>query len=58
MKVAVAIDGSEHAFRAAKYALTLLENAQDAELEVISVTDYNKVEVEQLLLQNFNSLSL
>ncbi|PIC86760.1 hypothetical protein CSV72_06555 [Sporosarcina sp. P20a] len=48
MKIAVAIDGSEHAFRAAKYALTLLGNRQDAELEVISVTDYNKVEDEQL----------
>ena len=58
MKIAVAIDGSEHAFRAAKYALTLLGNRQDAELEVISVTDYNKVEDEQLLLQNLKSLSL
>ncbi|PID14871.1 universal stress protein [Sporosarcina sp. P34] len=58
MKIAVAIDGSEHAFRAAKYALTLLKDAQDAELEVISVTDYNKVEDEQLLLQNLKSLSL
>ncbi|ARF17065.1 universal stress protein [Sporosarcina ureae] len=58
MKIAVAVDGSEHAFRAAKYALTLLENVQDAELEVISVTDYNKVEDEQLLLQNLKSLSL
>ncbi|PID20559.1 universal stress protein [Sporosarcina sp. P3] len=58
MKIAIAVDGSEHAFRAAKYALTLLENVQDAELEVISVTDYNKVEDEQLLLQNLKSLSL
>ncbi|PIC99069.1 universal stress protein [Sporosarcina sp. P29] len=58
MKIAVAIDGSEHAFRAAKYALTLLGNRQDAELEVISVTDYNKVEDEQHLLQNLKSLSL
>ncbi|PID01806.1 universal stress protein [Sporosarcina sp. P2] len=58
MKIAVAIDGSEHAFRAAKYALTLLKDAQDAELEVISVTDYNKVEDEKLLLQNLKSLSL
>ena len=58
MKIAVAIDGSEHAFRAAKYALTLLGNRQDTELEVISVTDYNKVEDEQLLLQNLKSLSL
>ena len=58
MKIAVAIDGSKHSIRAAEYALILLKNVQDAELEVISVTDYNKVEDEQLLLQNSNSLSL
>lgn len=58
MKIAVAIDGSDHSIRAAEYALTLLENTPDGELEVISVTDYNKVEEEQLLLQNLKSLSL
>ncbi|WP_303969071.1 universal stress protein [Sporosarcina ureae] len=58
MKIAVAIDGSDHSIRAAEYALTLVENTPDAELEVISVTDYNKVEEEQLLLQNLKSLSL
>lgn len=58
MKIAVAVDGSEHAIRAAEYALSLLKNAEGAELEVISVTDYNKVEDEQLLLQNPKSLSL
>ncbi|PIC95455.1 universal stress protein [Sporosarcina sp. P26b] len=58
MKITVAIDGSDHSIRAAEYALTLLENTPDGELEVISVTDYNKVEEEQLLLQNLKSLSL
>ena len=58
MKIAVAVDGSQHAIRAAEYALTLLKNVEDAELEVISVTDYNKVEDEQLLLQSPKSLSL
>ena len=58
MKIAVAVDGSKHAIRAAEYALSLLKNEQQAELEVISVTDYNRVEDEQLLLQSPKSLSL
>ena len=58
MKIAVALDGSKHAIRAAEYALSLLKNEQQAELEVISVTDYNRVEDEQLLLQSPKSLSL
>jgi nucleotide-binding universal stress UspA family protein len=58
MKIAVAIDGSENALRAAKYAITLVQFLPEAHLEVIYVSDYNKAKDERLLSQSPESLTL
>ena len=58
MKIAVAIDGSENALRAAKYAITLCQYLPDAQLEIIYVSDYNKAKDERLLSQSPESLTL
>lgn len=58
MKIAVAVDGSENAVRAAEYALVLAGNMPEAKFEVISVADLDQVQEEQVLLQNAKSLSL
>lgn len=58
MRIAVAIDGSENALRAAKHAITLIRYLPDANLEIIYVADYNKAKDERLLTQNPESLVL
>ena len=58
MKIAVAIDGSENALRAAKHAITLVRYLPEAHLEVIYVADYNKAKDERLLSQSPESLTL
>lgn len=58
MKIAVAIDGSENALRAAKHAITIVRYLPDAQLEVIYVSDYNKAKDERLLSQSPESLTL
>ena len=58
MKIAVAIDGSENALRAAKHAITLAQYLPEAHLEVIYVADYNKAKDERLLAQSPESLTL
>lgn len=58
MKIAVAIDGSENALRAAKHAIALAQNFPEAQLEVIYVADYNKAKDERLLSQSEESLLL
>ena len=58
MRIAVAIDGSENALRAAKYAITLVQYLPKAHLEVIYVSDYNKAKDERLLSQSPESLTL
>jgi len=58
MKIAVAIDGSENALRAAKYAITLVQYLPEAHLEIICVSDYNKAKDERLLSQSPESLTL
>ncbi|MHA6260134.1 universal stress protein [Sporosarcina sp. CAU 1771] len=58
MKIAVAIDGSENALRAAKQAITLARYLPDAHLEVIFVADNSKAKDERLLTQSPESLSL
>ncbi len=58
MKVAVAVDGSENALRAAKHALMLAQYLPGAELVIINVSDYNKAKDERLLTQSPESLSL
>lgn len=58
MKIAVAIDGSENALRAAKHAIMLAQYVPEAHLEVIYVSDYNKAKDEMLLAQSPESLSL
>ena len=58
MKIAVAIDGSENALRAAKHAITLVQYLPGAHLEVIYVADFNKARDERLLSQSPESLTL
>ncbi|WP_339253616.1 universal stress protein [Sporosarcina sp. FSL W8-0480] len=58
MKIAVAIDGSENALRAARHAIELAQLYAEATLEVIFVSDYNKVRDERLLSQSEESLLL
>ncbi|WP_153731503.1 universal stress protein [Sporosarcina obsidiansis] len=58
MKIAVAIDGSENAMRAATHAIMLAQHLPDAQLEVIYVQDYSKAKDERLLSQSPESLSL
>lgn len=58
MKIAVAIDGSDNAFRAAEHAVKLATYLPKACLEVIYVADYNKVKDELLTSQNQEGLAL
>ncbi|MCZ2259934.1 universal stress protein [Sporosarcina sp. G11-34] len=58
MKIAVAVDGSDNAFRAAKHAILLAQYLPDAQLEIIYVADYNKAKDERLLSQSPESLAL
>ncbi|HJF33515.1 MAG TPA: universal stress protein [Sporosarcina psychrophila] len=58
MRIAVAIDGSENALRAAKYAITLVQYLSETHLEVIYVSDYDKAKDERLLSQSPESLTL
>jgi len=58
MKIAVAIDGSENALRAAKHTITLCKCLPDAHLEIIYVADYDKAKDERLLSQSPESLTL
>src|SRR5690625_5921579 len=58
MKSAVAVDGSENAFRAAKHAVLLAQYLPEAHLEFINVADNNKAKDEYLLAQSPESLAL
>lgn len=58
MKIAVAVDGSDNALRAAKHAIMLAQYLPEAELEIIYVMDYNKVKDEHLVSQSPESLTL
>lgn len=58
MKIAVAIDGSENALRAARHAITLAQHFPESQLEFIYVADYNKAKDERLLSQSEESLLL
>ncbi|WP_120187915.1 universal stress protein [Ammoniphilus oxalaticus] len=58
MRVAVAVDGSENALRAAQHAITIVKCLPEAQLEVIYVSDYNKAKEERLLSQSPESLVL
>lgn len=58
MKIAVAVDGSDYALRAAKHAIMLAQYLPAARLEIIYVADYNKAKDEQLLAQSQESLTL
>lgn len=58
MKIAVAIDGSDNALRAAKHAITLAQHFLEAQVEFIYVADYNKAKDERLLSQSEESLLL
>lgn len=56
MNIAVAVDGSESAVRAARHALMLVKYLPDTKLEIIFVTDFNKVEDERLLKESSEHL--
>lgn len=58
MKIAVAVDGSENAVRAAKHAIMLASYLPEVSLEVIMVIDYDKAKDERLLTQSPESLTL
>ena len=58
MRIAVAVDGSDNAVRAAKYAIILTQSFPNARLEVIYVADYNKAKEDYLLAQTPESLTL
>lgn len=58
MKIAVAVDGSANAFRAAQHAILLAQHLPDAHVEVIYVADYKKAKDERLLTQSPESLAL
>ena len=58
MKIAVAVDGSENALRAAEHAILLVQYLPEAHLEIIHVADYNKAKDEHLLAQNLEALAL
>lgn len=57
MKIAVAIDGSENALRAAKHAVMLATHLPEVHLEVIYVADYKKAIDDRLLAQNPEGLA-
>ncbi|WP_301109864.1 universal stress protein [Sporosarcina sp.] len=58
MKVAVAIDGSENAMRAAEHAVLIVRYLPDAELEIIFVADLSKAMDERLHTYSPESMSL
>lgn len=58
MKIAVAVDGSNNALRAAKHAILLAKYLPEAHLDVIFVADYDKAKDDRLLSQSPESLSL
>lgn len=58
MKIAVAIDGSDNAVRAAEHAIFLATYLPDVHLEVIYVADYSKAKDEMLTSQSAEGLTL
>ncbi|GKV67132.1 universal stress protein [Sporosarcina sp. NCCP-2331] len=58
MKIAVAIDGSENAMRAAEHAVFLVRNLPDTVLDIIFVADLSKAMDERLLTQTPESMAL
>src|SRR5699024_3854386 len=58
MKIAVAIDGSDYAFRAAEHAVTLAKNFPTSEIMISFVKDYSKAKDEYLTAQSVESMEL
>lgn len=58
MNIAVAIDGSNYAFRAAEYAMTLAKHFPTSHITIIFVKDYSKAKDEHLTTQSVESLDL
>ncbi|MHA6252642.1 universal stress protein [Oceanobacillus sp. CAU 1775] len=58
MKIAVAVDGSDNAFRAVKHAILLAQYLPEAHLEIINVANHDKAKDEYLLAQNSEGLAL
>src|SRR5699024_12128070 len=55
MKIAVAIDGSDYAFRAAEHAVTLAKHFPTSEIIIIFVKDYSKEKDEYLTAHSVES---
>lgn len=58
MKIAVAIDGSDNAIRAAEHAILLATYLPASHLELIYVADHSKAKDDLLLSQSQDSLAL
>lgn len=58
MQMAVAIDGSDNALRAAKYAISLAKCIPSATIDIIFVADYNKATNDRLQAQSPESVEL
>lgn len=58
MKIAVAVDGSENALRAAKHAIWHAKHLPDTQLEIIYVADYDKAKEDMLTSQSSEGLLL
>src|SRR5699024_6614266 len=58
MRIAVAIDGSDYAFRAAEHAVTLAKHFPTSEIIIIFVKDYSKAKDEYLTAQSVESMDL
>lgn len=58
MRIAVAVDGSEYAIRAAEFAINFAKHIPEAKLEVIFVADFDKVKDDHLLSSSTESIEL
>lgn len=58
MKIAVAVDGSDNALRAAKHSIFLASYLPDAHLEVIYVADFDKAKEDYLTTQSAEGLAV
>lgn len=58
MRIAVAIDGSDNALRAAQHAIYLATHIPGATLEIVFVADFSKAKEDRLFTQSPESLAL
>ncbi|MBF4500882.1 universal stress protein [Savagea sp. SN6] len=58
MKIGVAMDGSFHAERAAKYAIDLASKIEGARVELLTVVTYDQMKKEHLLTPSHGTLEV